>query len=166
MKHFHTSRFLGHDTDVIKLDAVTQVNGMLSHDRFLWIKPDVPMVLSDPDLNGTHFVQCWHSHTPRGCCNARCFETKVILRWSLPGLSAASGVYMKPTFRRPSRSSCSGIWYVIKLDAVTQINGVLSHCRFLWTYQIPDNDDRDSPRNVGFIQTPDAADGQRRLHRI
>jgi hypothetical protein len=58
MKHFHTSRFLGHDTDVIKLDAVTQVNGMLSHDRFLWIKPDVPMVLSDPDLNGTHFVQC------------------------------------------------------------------------------------------------------------
>jgi hypothetical protein len=33
------------------------------------------------------------------------------------------------------------------------------------TYQIPDDDDRDGPRNVGFIQTHDAADSPRRLHR-
>jgi hypothetical protein len=36
-------------------------------------------------------------------------------------------------------------------------------------YQIPnddDYDDRDGPRNVGFIQTSDAADSLRRLHRI
>jgi hypothetical protein len=34
------------------------------------------------------------------------------------------------------------------------------------TYQIPDYGDRDGPRNVGFIQTPDVADSPRRLHRI
>jgi hypothetical protein len=38
------------------------------------------------------------------------------------------------------------------------------------TFLIPDDDDddddRDGPRNVGFIQTPDAADSRRRLHGI
>jgi hypothetical protein len=34
------------------------------------------------------------------------------IRWSILGPSAASGVCMKPTFRGPSRSSSSGIWYV------------------------------------------------------
>jgi hypothetical protein len=29
-----------------------------------------------------------------------------------------------------------------------------------------DDDDRDDPRNVDFIQTPDAADSPRRSHRI
>jgi len=28
------------------------------------------------------------------------------------------------------------------------------------------DDDRDGPRNVGLIQTPDPADSPRRLHRI
>jgi len=33
-------------------------------------------------------------------------------------------------------------------------------------FLIPDDDDdRDGPRNVGSIQTPDAADSPRRLHR-
>jgi len=42
------------------------------------------------------------------------------------------------------------------------------------THQIPndedddddDDDDRDGPRNIGSLQTPDAADSPRRLHRI
>jgi hypothetical protein len=36
----------------------------------------------------------------------------------------------------------------------------------LCPYQIPDDDDRDGPRNVGSIHTPDAADSTRRLHGI
>jgi len=32
--------------------------------------------------------------------------------------------------------------------------------------QILDDDDRDSPRNVGFMQTPDMADSVRKLYRI
>jgi len=31
--------------------------------------------------------------------------------------------------------------------------------------QIADDDDRDGPRNVGFLQTSDVADSPRRLHR-
>jgi hypothetical protein len=46
----------------------------------------------------------------------------------------------------------------------------LSHHQGSGTYQISgdddDNDDQDGPRNVGFIQTPDAADSQRKLHLI
>jgi hypothetical protein len=51
---------------------------------------------------------------------------------------------MKPTFPGPSRSSSSGISYHISDDD-------------------DDDDDRDDPRNVGFIQTPDAADSPTRL---
>jgi hypothetical protein len=29
-----------------------------------------------------------------------------------------------------------------------------------WTYHIPDDDDQDGPRNVGFIQIPDTTDSQ------
>jgi hypothetical protein len=35
--------------------------------------------------------------------------------------------------------------------------------RVRWSDQIPDDGDRDGPRNVGFIQTPAAADSPRRL---
>jgi len=52
---------------------------------------------------------------------------------------AASCVCMKPKFRGPSRSS---------------------------RYLIPDDDGQDVPRNVSFIQTPNAADSPRRLGRI
>jgi hypothetical protein len=31
---------------------------------------------------------------------------------------------------------------------------------------IPDDDDRDGPRNVGSIRTPDAVDSPKRLNRI
>jgi hypothetical protein len=31
---------------------------------------------------------------------------------------------------------------------------------------VPDDDDRDGPRNVGSMQTPDKADSLRRLNRI
>jgi hypothetical protein len=35
----------------------------------------------------------------------------ILFQWSLLGLSAVSGVYMKPTFRGPSRSPSSAISY-------------------------------------------------------
>jgi hypothetical protein len=33
------------------------------------------------------------------------------------------------------------------------------------TYNIPEDGDRDGPRNIGFIRIPDPADSLRRLHR-
>jgi len=52
-------------------------------------------------------------------------------------------------------------------------SGAVSHIRCLYEIDfsviIPDDDDdddRDGPRNVGFIQTPDAADSPRRFHGI
>jgi len=63
-------------------------------------------------------------------------QTAKVTRWNLLGLSAESRVCIEPTFRRPSRSSS------------------------------PSSSDRDGPRNVGSIQTRDAADNPKRFHRI
>jgi hypothetical protein len=43
----------------------------------------------------------------------------------------------------------------------TDVSGAISV--LIW-YQLPDYEDRDGPRNVVFIPTPDAADSLRRLH--
>jgi hypothetical protein len=42
----------------------------------------------------------------------------------------------------------------------------LVKCLYETDVQIPEDDDRDGPRNVGFVQTPDMADSPKRLHRI
>jgi hypothetical protein len=54
------------------------------------------------------------------------------------------------------------------IDSVRELLDTLSYYLELsrrLICQIPDDDDRDGPRNVGFIQTPNAADSRRRLHR-
>jgi hypothetical protein len=48
---FHASRFLGQDTGVIKLNAMTQVRIVLCPKRFIWVvKFYVPMVLFNHGL--------------------------------------------------------------------------------------------------------------------
>jgi hypothetical protein len=49
----HASGFHGQDTDVLKLDTVTQVYVVLGHSWFVQMtEPDVLVVLLDPGLNG------------------------------------------------------------------------------------------------------------------
>jgi hypothetical protein len=54
---------------------------------------------------------------------------------------------MKPTFREPSQSLSSRVWYVV------------------WHHS-PDNEDQDDSRNVGLIYTSDMAGCPRRLYQI
>jgi hypothetical protein len=72
-------------------------------------------------------------------------------RWNLLELSAASGVCIEQTFRGPSP-------YIPRYIYETPESPT--------TDQIPDDGDRDGPRNVGSIQTPDMADSPRWFHRI
>jgi hypothetical protein len=73
--------FLGQDTGVMKLDAVTQVYAVLSHSWFLYtLKLDVLMVLFDPGLNGTLSLSNIDPPTlTEKAVYARCFQAKVIL---------------------------------------------------------------------------------------
>jgi len=53
---FHTSRFPGQDTGVMKVDVVVQVYAVLSHGWFHWlIQPDVPVELHTNSVNRKGF---------------------------------------------------------------------------------------------------------------
>jgi len=76
--------FLGHDTGVTKLDAVTEIYAVLSYGWFLrLIKPDVQMVLFGLGLTGTHALSNAHLPTfARDAVYAKRFQAKIILSGS------------------------------------------------------------------------------------
>jgi hypothetical protein len=78
---FCTSEYLGQDTGVLKLDAVTQVYSMLSYSWCVqMIQSDVLVVLLDPGLNSTPSLSNVDLPTLTGdAVNAQCFQVKVIL---------------------------------------------------------------------------------------
>jgi hypothetical protein len=73
---FHTSKFVDQDTGVIS----GPVYAVLSHGRFLqMIKPDVPIMLSDPSLNEMPSLSNVDLTTLAGnTVYAQCFQAEVI----------------------------------------------------------------------------------------
>jgi hypothetical protein len=78
---FHASGFLGQDTGILKLDAVTQVYAVLGHGQLAkMIKPDVPVVFLDPGFNSTPCLSNLDLTTLiQDAVNAWCIQTKIIL---------------------------------------------------------------------------------------